>query len=432
MCQVRMARKGCPGGIKVGRATVRILLSSIYYAPEVTGNAPYATGVAEHWASQGHSVHVMTGVPHYPQWRRAVVPRADDLNPRISRYDHYIPQTHNAFARLVYEASWLASAARGLASGRFDVAVGITPTLSGAVLASFAGRRFGIPFGLVFQDLMGPAARQSGYQGSRGVARYVQAVEKAIGRRARSIAIVADNFRDYLERAGIAPDRIVRVRNWSHAVEPDESRDETRRRLGWLPSAFVCLHAGNMGRKQGLDNLLECAKLIRDQDVWIVLAGDGNERERLVAAAHAHRLRNVSFIVAPQLSPQFAAMLRAADLLILNQRASVGDMSLPSKLAAYFAADRPVVAAVAPDSSAGRELAIAGAGIVVPPGEPGELVRTIQMLKASPKVREQLGANGKAYSLHYLSRDRALSDYDDFLAALTGQRETAAAATLGN
>jgi len=49
---------------------MRILIVSAYYAPETAGNAPYVTGVAEHYAAQGHDVMVLTGFPHYPAWRR--------------------------------------------------------------------------------------------------------------------------------------------------------------------------------------------------------------------------------------------------------------------------------------------------------------------------------------------------------------------------
>jgi hypothetical protein len=47
-------------------------------------------------------------------------------------------------------------------------------------------------------------------------------------------------------------------------------------------------------------------------------------------------------------------LMQASDVLLVNQRASVADMSLPSKLTSYFPAARPVVAAVAPDSETPR------------------------------------------------------------------------------
>ena len=50
---------------------MRILVAGINYAPEVTGIAPYTTGLAEGLAQRGHTVDVWTGLPHYPQWQIA-------------------------------------------------------------------------------------------------------------------------------------------------------------------------------------------------------------------------------------------------------------------------------------------------------------------------------------------------------------------------
>ena len=64
----------------------------------------------------------------------------------------------------------------------------------------------------------------------------------------------------------------------------------TRERLGWRPDEFVCVHAGNMGQKQGLDNLLDTAQLLEGMPMRIALVGDGNDRERLERRAAEMRL----------------------------------------------------------------------------------------------------------------------------------------------
>src|SRR5207253_2295922 len=143
-----------------------------------------------------------------------------------------------------------------------------------------------------------------------------------------------------------APACIQRVRNWTRWIPPTESREVSRTRLGWPSSEFICLHAGNMGQKQGLSNLLEAARLLERDKIRIVLAGDGNDREPLMLRARQLRVSNVSFMDV-QAQGDFESMLSAADLLLLNQRPSVDAMALPSKLASYFASGRPVVAAVA-------------------------------------------------------------------------------------
>src|SRR5579859_3986474 len=50
---------------------VSVLIIGLHYAPEPTGNAPYTTKLAEGLTAMGHRVEVITGYPHYPQWRIA-------------------------------------------------------------------------------------------------------------------------------------------------------------------------------------------------------------------------------------------------------------------------------------------------------------------------------------------------------------------------
>jgi colanic acid biosynthesis glycosyl transferase WcaI len=395
-------------------SAVSILLIGINYAPELTGIGPYTTGLAEHFADQGHSVRVITGVPHYPQWRRGRAPSNGTSNPRVSRQWHYIPRRPSAFGRMLYEASWLMSGTRALVVRRPQVVIGVIPSLSGGVLAWLAGRKFRAPVGLIFQDLMGPAAAESGYRGGGRVAGLTRRTEAFIARKADGVATISDGFRAYLEMAGVPQCRIERVRNWARLASPTETRGETRDRLGWAPNDFVCLHAGNMGQKQGLDNLLEAAQLLRDPDVKIVLSGDGNDRNRLTERATALNLGNLSFI-GLQSPGQFEAVLQAADVLLLQQRSSVSDMSLPSKLTAYFASGRPVVAAVAPTSSAAKEIRAAQAGIVINADEPSALAESLTALRGSRETARRLGLAGAEHAKCLLSREQALIGYDRFL-----------------
>jgi len=411
-------------------SAMSILLIGINYAPELTGIGPYTTGVAEHFARQGHSVRVITGVPHYPAWRRGRAPSNSSPNPRVSRQWHFVPRNPTALGRMLYESSWLLSGMRALAVKQPQVVIGVIPSLSGGVLAWLASRKFRVPMGLIFQDLMGPAAAQSGYRGGTRVAGLTRRTEAFIARKADAVATISDGFSTYLTLAGVPSDRIQRVRNWTRFDVPTETRDTTRAHLGWAPSDFVCLHAGNMGHKQGLDNLLKAAQLVRNPQVKIVLAGDGNDRNRLIGRAKALKVRNVSF-VGLQPSGLFESMLQAADVLLLNQRNSVGEMNLPSKLVSYFAAGRPVIGAVAAGSNASREIEASGGGILVPPADGPALAQAIEALMDSPEHAADLGQRGLAYAQQYLTREASMARYDEFLGRLAPPIRKAAPEAIG-
>ena len=146
---------------------MRVLITTSYYWPEGAGSAPYLTGLAEHLSEVGNDVVVATGFAHYPDWQssaRGRLAASETRNGvRIRRRWHYVPGAQSAGHRAAYELSLLASGLTALPRRwRADVVVGTCPSLAGGILASVAARMYRVPYGLVFQDLMGLAAEQSG------------------------------------------------------------------------------------------------------------------------------------------------------------------------------------------------------------------------------------------------------------------------------
>lgn len=405
---------------------MKILITSAYYWPESAGNAPYVTGLAKYLVARGHRVTVVTGFPHYPEWRSSARGRlaAGETHEgsEVRRRWHYVPKVQSARTRGIYELSLCTFGLTALPRHRPDLVLGVVPTLSGAVLARAAAALYRRPYALLFQDLLGLGASQSGIYGGKRIAALVESTELRLARSADAIAVIADGFRRYFEARGVAPDRIRRVRNWAQNSHVEEPVDETRRRLGWAQDEFICLHAGNMGHKQGLENVLNAAVGLDDSTLRIVLAGDGNERARLEAQAQSQRLQNLSFL--PLQPPgQYEAMLRAADVLIVNQRASVGEMSLASKLTSYFFAGRPVIGAVAEASETAEELRNSRAGLLIPPDDPFALADAILRMRGDPHLAAEYAENGRRYAETHLSAGSVLGEYERLLESIVGVGE---------
>jgi colanic acid biosynthesis glycosyl transferase WcaI len=108
-------------------------------------------------------------------------------------------------------------------------------------------------------------------------------------------------------------------------------------------------------------------------------------------------------------------MLKAADVLVVNQRLSVSDMSLPSKLTSYFAAGVPILAAVSPTSEAAHEVRRSRGGVVVPPDDPHALAGAIRELRGDPQLGEALGNRARDYAAEHLDPTSALLEYEAFL-----------------
>lgn len=401
----------------------RILIVGINYRPETSGIAPYTTDFAEYLAAAGHRTTVITGFAHYPAWRleygerrwRAAEWRG---GVRVLRRRHYVPRSQSAIRRAIYEGSFLVHGALSRPE-RPDVVFGVIPSLSGGILARFFAARARAPYGLVVQDLMAPAARQSGIRGGTRVAGATALAERWAMARAQTVATASESFRPYLRQLGVDEHRILDLPNWTQVGLPTADRATTRDRLGWPADRTVVLHAGNMGLKQGLEQVIEAARRAEGPGAaaLYVLMGDGNQRTALEAkAAGIESIRFLPF----QPEEDVPNVLDAADVLLVSERASVIDMSLPSKLTSYFAAGRPIVAAVPAGGSTAREILRSGAGVIIPTGDPDGLNGIVAELRADPERADALGAAGRTYAASALDLASARARMDRLLEQTLG------------
>ena len=409
---------------------MRVVIIGMYYSPEVTGNAPYTSDLAEFLADRGDEVTVVAGLPHYPLWRiapgtsRALLRREAVRGVTVVRAAHYVPVGQSTIGRAVYEGTFGLTALLGtMTVAKPDAILGVVPNLSSGILARVTAERTGAPYGLLFQNLMGQAARQSGMDGARMAAKAIAAAESWATRRARAIGVVTSAFIPYLMSRGIPESLITLVPNWTRLVVPAIPVAETRARFGWASNEHIVLHAGNIGLMQGLEQVIEAARLAvgRGDPVRFVLAGGGSQSASIRAAAKD--LPNVTFLgVLPD--GVYASVLRAADILLLSERPTEVDMSLPSKLISYFAAGRPIVAAIPPQGASAREIGRSGAGLIVPAGEPALLLDAFARVRGDSALASQLAAAGLAFAEESTSATACLHHAAAFVEVIAGHSPT--------
>jgi glycosyltransferase involved in cell wall biosynthesis len=204
--------------------------------------------------------------------------------------------------------------------------------------------------------------------------------------------------------------RVAVIPNWSHVTASDASPADAKQQLGW-PSVFTALHAGNLGRKQGLEVIVEAARAATAAglDMRFVLLGDGSERERL-----EHLAAGVPCIefMDPFDAERFPVALAAADVLLVAEMPGVAEMAAPSKLTSYFAAARPVVASVSPYGIVAQTMAKSGAGPVVEGGDGDALCMAVEQLSKDPAARDRAATRAREYWQSALGPGRALSAWD--------------------
>ena len=392
---------------------LKVLVVGINYAPEHTGIAPYTTQACEHLVEQGADLLVLAGVPHYPHWStppeyRGTL-RADEHRNgvHVRRLRHVVPSRQHVVTRSLYELSFGAHVTAQRLTWKPDVVLAVIPSLAGAAAAAGIAGRHGARLVVWVQDLLGPATAQSGITGGGRISRATTALENWVLRRADCVLVLNQGFADYAAAVGVPDAKVVIVPNWSHVAAPTGDRVATRQRLGWAKDDVIALHSGNMGLKQGLDNVVAAARLAgeRAPRVRFVLMGDGSQRDALAAAGVG--VANLTMLP-PASKEDFPDVLAAADVLLVNERASVVDMSLPSKLTSYYVAGQPVVAAVPGRGSTAKEIGRSGTGLVVAPEDPTALLDGIVGLLDEPDRVDAYRAAALVEATEWLTAARSL------------------------
>ena len=326
---------------------MRYLIIAINYFPEVTACAPYTTDMAEHLAAEGHTVSVLTTMPHYPEWRVASEYKNADSHTEIlngvtvRRIRTYIPSAMNALTRGRYELEFLLRGLWATRNQRVDCLIAVSPSWSDMAIAAIR-RRTETHFKVLVQDLMAAAAEQSGMSGGRAVASIVAQLEGWCLRRADSIGLISESFRDRVLDFGVNPNVLSFTPNYPQShVTPVDVR-EARAILGWPEDKYIVVHTGNMGLKQDLPAVLDSAEVLEksEPNVSFYLIGDGSQKPFL--AERAASQTNVHFLPLVD-DATYSTVLGAADALLVNESPRQVDMSVPSKLTSYEAARRPII-----------------------------------------------------------------------------------------
>jgi colanic acid biosynthesis glycosyl transferase WcaI len=408
--------------------SVRVAILGINYAPEPTGIAPYTAGLSVGLAKRGHDVQVLTGYPHYPQWKRYEDTsgfRSDEEidGVRVRRFNHPVPRKLSLPGRAAMELTFgLQLLTAGW--GRPEVVICATPPLLATAMSAVRARlTWPRPaIGIVVHDLYSRGVAETG-AASGMAARAVAVVESSAIRLADGVAVIHPGFTtDLVEHLGVDRRKIRETRDWAHIDPPHPSASAAfRSEHRWTADEVVVLHAGNMGYKQGLENVIAAAKLAARSAsrVRFVLLGDGNQRARLEAAGAGLQTLEFLDLVSEE---EFPAALGAADVLLVNERPGIAQMAAPSKLTSYFRSGKPVLAATDTTGITAGELAAAGAGVCVPADRPDLLLSEALRLGTDRALAAKLGDAGWRYCDELLSEEAGLDRYEQWISDLAAMR----------
>jgi colanic acid biosynthesis glycosyl transferase WcaI len=410
---------------------MRILFLGLNYAPEAIGIAVYSTGLCERLAAMGHEVRVVAAKPYYPQWRvfegfAGGGRRALEGGVDILRCPLYVPAKPSGVKRLLHYASFAASALLPMIGAarafRPDVVFTVAPSLASAPVAWLASKLAGARCWLHIQDFEVEAAVATGLlqPGSLAV-RIASALESGMLRRFDRVSSISPEMCNKLRGFDIAKSRVVEFRNWAEidAVRPLD-RSSTYRTEWGIDTPHVALYSGNIANKQGIEIVVEAARLLRHRkDLSFVICGQGPNRETLVAEAQGLERVHIHDL---QPAERLGELLGMATIHLLPQKGGAADLVLPSKLTNMLASGRAIVATAAPGTGLAREMQ--GCGLVSQPEDAKAFAAAIERLCDDADLRATYATAARKRAELAWHKDRIIEGVAGELARLVAGRVT--------
>ena len=391
---------------------MHILYLHQYFATRKGSTGTRSYEFARRWVAAGHRVTVLTSLAQLTEsdvrvrpWRLVTRFEVDGIDV-VALHVKY--RQRMGFLRRVWAffcftalATWFVVCRRGVDvvyATSTPLTVGIPPL----VARFLRGRRY------VFEvrDAWPAVPVALGLIRSTITIAALRRLERAIYRRAEAIVTLSPGMASVVRAAAPSAQRIETIPNCADTelFHPDVDGTPTRRRYGWN-GRIVCIHAGAMGRVNGLDAVVRAADHFRDDaELLFVLLGEGSEKEWLRRQCERLGLANLDILDAVT-KRDLPAVLAAADVGLMT----IVDVPLlehnsANKLFDYLSMGKPVVL-----NYGGWQRDVlegAGAGLGSTMGDERNFFENIASLKADPARRESMGQAARRLATDTYDRDR--------------------------
>ena len=406
---------------------MRVLVVSQYFWPE----SFRINALVESMVERGIEVEVLTGKPNYPKGDKFPGYEPWGCQYEVHRGIHItripmLARGQRAF-RLVgnylsFVISGLIFAPWMLRKKKFDVIFVYAPSpILQAIPAIFLGWLKGCPVVLWVQDLWPESLSATGFVKNRVALKLVEWVVRFIYQHVDLLLVQSKAFEAPV-RALASGTPIVYYPNSVDEVFAVPAKVAPPSVAG-LGVGFSIMFAGNIGAAQAVEVIVEAAALLKEHtDIHFVVLGEGSRWEWMKQEVQKRELNNVhlpgSFPV--ETMPSF--MQKASVLLVTLANQEIFKVTIPSKVQAYLAAGRPILACL--NGEGANLVTEAGAGLTVPAEDAQALAEAVLRLYRMPKQElDAMGERGRLYYARHFSHEKLVDELIEHLQSVCNQKE---------
>lgn len=296
--------------------------------------------------------------------------------------------------------------------------VSSTPPIAGAML-SVVRKIKKVPVIYFLQDIFPDSLVSTGLSREGSLLFKIgRMLESYTYRHVDKIVVISRDCLENILKKGVPEEKVELIYNWvdESAVKPvkkEENRlfdDISLKRDG-----FYITYAGNLGRAQDIDVILEAAKLLKDQkEIKLVIFGGGALEENYKQKASRECPDNVLFFPMQPYS-RVSEVYSLGDASLITCKEGLGKSAMPSKTWSIMAAQTPVIACFDEGTDMQRIIEKENVGLFVHAGDAQGLKNAILTFYNDKKMCQNMGAKAREYVMENFTRSLGVRKYINLL-----------------
>ena len=409
----------------------KILFVCQYFYPEIfRGN-----DVAFHWAEKGHDVHVVTGIPNYPDGvfhkgygmfknRHQIV-----NNVRVTRLP-ILPRGNNKITLMLNYFSYFIEAwvyVLFLAiSHKYDFVFvqQLSPVMMSAPGVLYKKLRK-VPLYTWVLDLWPESLAAAGGINNRYILSFFERLVRSEYKWSDKLFTSSKSFDLSILRYGDYKDKIVYYPQWSDGNHSNMdytnltnilNKKGINEKAVFDKESFKVMFAGAVGEAHGMECNLQAALLTKERkNIKWVIVGDGRKLPWVQQFVKKHGLEKTVLTLGRFPSETMPLFFKKADVMLASLTDSpLFNLYAPAKISSYMASGRPIIANL--NGEGAEVVKNAECGWHVAAGDAQSLAKLVVRLSETAKeTLAQKGASGRAFYEENFMKERCLRKLDEMI-----------------
>ena len=395
---------------------MKILFVCQYFYPEVfRGN-----DIAFHWTEEGHDVHVVCGVPNYPDgvfhkgygWfkkRHEVVNGVKVTRlPIIPRGNNKIMLMLNYFSYLFVAWVYMLFHAMFHKYDRVFVQQ-LSPVMMSAPGVLYKKLRH-VPLYTWVLDLWPESLTAAGGINNKYILAFFKHYVKSQYKHSDKILTSSRSFEKSILEYGDYKDKIVYYPQWSDGNDGAIVVPES---VPTIPEGFKLMFTGAVGEAHGFDCTMQAALLTTEyKDIKWLIVGDGRKLDWVKQFVKENGLEETVFTLGRYPSETMPWFFAQADVMLVTLSDDpLFALYAPAKISSYMAAAKPIIAVL--NGEGAGVIKDANCGWALPAGDAEGFAKLAIELSQKDKAElDEKGKNAAKYYSEHFVKEKCLKELD--------------------